>query len=181
MCSTAASITPCSLPEAAAPTYHVAARPAIPEGAATREVVQVEILASGTVSDYTPTALTAIGAQMAITAGVPGSSVRVSVIAAGSSAPSAAAISSSLGTAMASPEAATAFLASAGVTGVTVLAIPTVATVAVPVITPPGPPPAAPVGAIVGGVIGGIVAILLVGAVYIMMKKRKAGGTTYPA
>ena len=206
MCSTAASITPCSLPEAAAPTYHVAEmcvytvspppapRPAIPEGAATREVVQVEILASGTVSDYTPTALTAIGAQMAITAGVPGSSVRVSVIAAsvkivteidvaaaGSSAPSAAAISSSLGTAMASPEAATAFLASAGVTGVTVLAIPTVATVSVPVITPPGPPPAAPVGAIVGGVIGGIVAILLVGAVYIMMKKRKAGGTTYPA
>jgi len=165
---------------------------AVPADQQDRSVVKWDMMATGTVSDITTTMIDGIKTKAATTAGVGLDLVRVllnsgSVIITieiqSSSTVPASAIQAAMQAHMATPEAATAFIAPI-VPGVQVLSTPVVSTAVVPVVTPPAPPPSGDdddnVGAIVGGVVGGLVVLLLcAGGFYMYQRKKKAA--TYPA
>jgi len=160
--------------------------PSIPPGVAVVTVVQVQLTAAGTVSDYTEDKQTAIKQAFAthlsilisllrlyITAGSVNIVVEIEV------ADDAAAqnVQTSIATEMASPEAATSFLSAAGVE---VLSTPVIATKVVAAIGPPAPPPASSAGGIIGGVVGGIGGLLMLIGIGAFLHKRSKG-KTYPA
>lgn len=154
----------------------------------TVNVVSFSFVATGSVADYTKEKIDTIKTSFANQADVDPSKVTVTVVAASVSitveveSDQPTTVQNNVASALASPEAASAFLSDAGVT---VISTPVIEVKTTILAAPPAPPPASDsssVGAIVGGIVGGIVVILLiVGVVYMYRKKKKAAKTTYPA
>lgn len=168
-----------------------ATSPSVPRGAPTTTAVVIEIIASGSVSDYTEEDKSNIAQAYASAAGVPVEDITVEIRPASvvisttiKTADEAAAtqvqntVSAALGN---SADSAASFLNTATGLNVQVLSTPVVESKVVVLVGPPSPPPAVPVGAIVGGVIGGIFPTLIAAGAYYMYKKKKAAKTTYPA
>jgi hypothetical protein len=201
-CSEADKYAVCSYAERAlVPTIHDATicnlqysppRPPYPVYAADvalREVVSILFTSSGDVVDYDDARKASITGLFATTTGVDSSyidldvsaaSVNVAVVIEPQPGTTPASVKSAVEGAMPSAEAASAFLAPAGIQ---VLSTPIIEQRFVPVIMPPAPPPpveGANVGALIGGVVGGIVAVLIIVGIIYVIKKRKAKAT-YPA
>lgn len=163
-------------------------RPGVPAGIETQLTVAVVMVLSGSPEDFPIEKQDAMREVMATEAGVPVDDVIIIITSASvnvefqikvTDGSDAATIKDKIADDMSTVDGAQAFLSS--VPGVTVLSTPVVEEKVVAAITPPGPPPASAVGAIVGGVIGGICSLFLLGGIFYMVKKRKQGGTTYPA
>jgi len=200
-CSTRTSITPCT-DASPTPTNHSSAvciysvspppapSPSIPKGAAATEAVVIEILAEGSVSDFTEDDITDLQNFFAAQLGVDPSKVTIVIVPASvkivatiiaDDMAQAETLRTTATAALGStPQAVTSFLRSSGVS-VRALDVPVVQTKVVVLVGPPSPPPAVPVGAIVGGVIGGIFPTLIAAGAYYMYKKKKMAKTTYPA
>jgi len=150
----------------------------------------IEILAEGSVSDFTEDDITDLQNFFAAQLGVDPSKVTIVIVPASvkivatiiaDDMAQAETLRTTATAALGStPQAVTSFLRSSGVS-VRALDVPVVQTKVVVLVGPPSPPPAVPVGAIVGGVIGGIFPTLIAAGAYYMYKKKKMAKTTYPA
>jgi len=201
-CTTVDSFAPCA--EESPPTRHLAevcnyffspppaASPAGPPGAEIVEVVSIQVTVAADLSTFTPTVIGNIENVTAVQARVRREDVTVTVRAASvvittdirtdssGSGQSAAAITASMATVMANPEAAATFIGNSdpALTGIQVLATPVVETKDIPILEGE-PPEEGSTGAVVGGVIGGVVGLLLIGGLLFMMRKKNK--PTYPA
>jgi len=165
--------------------------PAIPKGQDEERGVQVTMLATGAVEDYTAAVIQAmkeriadslegITADMIVIKVTPGSiilqiDIRMPEVL-GYTDADVIVVENTLASEMATPTDATNFL------GVQVQSAPSVVVRQLPALVPPAPPPKEDIaGAIAGGVVGGLGGILLIAFGIYYMKKKRAAKTTYPA
>ena len=167
--------------------------PSVPPGATIAYVkVVVVLVGAGAVEDYTPAVKTTIAGAFAASAGVEASRVTVDVTPGSvnirceiqtDNAADASSVESTLTTALATPAAATAFLASAQVTVLSTPAISQEIVIDTSVAYPAPPPPegGADAGGMIGGIIGGIGGLLMLIGIAAFARQRRKTTATFAA